>query len=65
MGSVDNSYSVLMSVYRKEKAEYLKQAMDSIWSQTIPTDDFVLVCDGPLNAELDTVIENMQAAHPH
>lgn len=64
MGSVDNSYSVLMSVYRKEKAEYLKQAMDSIWSQTIPTDDFVLVCDGPLNAELDTVIENMQAAHP-
>ena len=64
MGSVDNSYSVLMSVYHKEKAEYLKQAMDSIWSQTIPTDDFVLVCDGPLNAELDTVIENMQAAHP-
>ena len=64
MGSVDNSYSVLMSVYRKEKAEYLKQAMDSIWSQTIPTDDFVLVCDGPLNAELDTVIENMQVAHP-
>ena len=64
MGSVDNSYSVLMSVYHKEKAEYLKQAMDSIWSQTIPTDDVVLVCDGPLNAELDTVIENMQAAHP-
>ena len=24
----------------------------------------MLVCDGPLNAELDTVIENMQAAHP-
>ena len=64
MKSVDSSYSVLMSVYHKEKAEYLKQAMDSIWSQTIPTDDFVLVCDGPLNAELDTVIENMQAAHP-
>ena len=64
MESVDNSYSALMSVYHKEKAEYLKQAMDSIWNQTIPTDDFVLVCDGPLNAELDTVIENMQAAHP-
>ena len=64
MGSVDNSYSVLMSVYHKEKAEYLKQAMDSIWSQTVSTDDFVLVCDGPLNTELDAVIDEMQAVHP-
>ena len=38
--------------------------MDSIWNQTIPTDDFVLVCDGPLNEELDAVIEAMRAAHP-
>ena len=53
---MDNSYSVLMSVYHKEKAECLKQAMDSIWNQTIPTDDFVLVCDGPLNVELDAVM---------
>jgi glycosyltransferase involved in cell wall biosynthesis len=52
-----------MSVYVKEKAEYLKQAMNSIWNQTIPTDDFVLVCDGPLTTELDAVIENMLATH--
>lgn len=62
MGSVN--YSVLMSVYHREKAEYLRAAMDSIWSQTIPTDNFVLVCDGPLNAELDAVIEEMEASHP-
>ncbi len=59
-----NKYSVLMSVYVKEKAEYLRTAMDSIWNQTIPTDDFVLVCDGPLNTELDTVIEDMEKSHP-
>lgn len=64
MESVDNSYSVLMSVYHKENAEYLRTAMDSIWNQTIRTDDFVLVCDGPLNDELDAVIEAMRAAHP-
>lgn len=51
-----NSYSVLMSVYYKEKPEFLKQAIESIQSQTLPTDDFVLVCDGPLNKELDAVI---------
>ena len=56
--SMDNyrEYSVLMSVYHKEKSEYLKQAIESIQAQTYPTDDFVLVCDGPLNSELDAVI---------
>lgn len=55
-----NSYSVLMSVYHKEKAEFLWEAMQSIYEQTVPTDDFVLVCDGPLNKDLDDVISQMQ-----
>ena len=54
------NYSVLMSVYYKEKPEYLRQSMNSILNQTVPTDDFVLVCDGPLTEELDAVIESMQ-----
>ena len=60
--SVDKyrEYSVLMSVYHKEKPEYLRQAIESIQSQTLPTDDFVLVCDGPLNPELDAVIVTKQ-----
>ena len=53
-------YSVLMSVYGKENPEYLKQAMESIQRQTIPADDFVLVCDGPLNEPLDNVIAAKQ-----
>ena len=57
------NYSVLMSVYYKEKPEYLRQSMDSIFVQSIPTDDFVLVCDGPLNDDLDKVIEEMMATH--
>lgn len=62
---LDNyQYSVLMSVYQKENAEYLRTAMNSIWNQTIPTDDFILVCDGPLNEELDAVIEKMEKEHP-
>lgn len=49
-------YSVLMSVYWKEKAEYLKQAIGSIENQSVRTDDFVLVCDGKLTEELNKVI---------
>ena len=53
-------YSVLMSVYHKERPEYLKQAIESIQAQSLPTNDFVLVCDGPLNGELDAVIQTKQ-----
>lgn len=53
-------YSVLMSVYHKERPEYLKQAIESIQVQSISTNDFVLVCDGPLNDELDAVIQTKQ-----
>lgn len=56
-------YSVLMSVYYKEKPEYLRESMQSIFDQTVPTDDFVLVCDGPLNTELDAVISEMESQH--
>ncbi len=53
-------YSVLMSVYCKEKPEYLKQAIESIQAQTLPTNDFVLVCDGPLNDALNEVVSTKQ-----
>lgn len=53
-------YSVLMSVYYKENADYLRQAMMSIYNQTIFADDYVLVCDGPLNDKLNNVINEMQ-----
>lgn len=57
---METTYSVLMSVYHKEKPEYLKSSMESMFNQTVPTDDFVLICDGPLNESLDAVIAEMQ-----
>lgn len=53
-------YSVLMSVYYKEKPEYLNQAIESIQTQTLSTNNFVLVCDGPLTPELDAIINVKQ-----
>lgn len=61
---MEQGYSVLMSVYHKEKPDALHCAMESIWNQTIPTDDFVLICDGPLTEELDDVISDMSSLHP-
>lgn len=39
-------YSVLMSVYAKEKEEYLRQSIDSMLNQTVKPEQFVLVEDG-------------------
>lgn len=50
-----------MSVYYKEKAEYLKLALASIINQTVQPNEIVLVQDGKLTNELQAVItENLQ-----
>lgn len=49
-------YSVLMSLYIKEKAEYLRTSIDSMLSQTIMPDEIVIVKDGPLTKELDEIL---------
>lgn len=54
------NYSVLMSVYHKERPEFLRLSVESMFAQTVPTDDFVLMCDGPLTEALDSVIADLQ-----
>lgn len=49
-----------MSVYFKEQPNNLRQAMESMRRQTVPTNDFVIVCDGPLTDDLDAVIKEEQ-----
>lgn len=49
-------YSVLLSVYEKDNPEDLREAISSMVSQTVPPDDFLIVCDGPLTEALDQVI---------
>ncbi len=58
-------YSVLMSVYRKEQASYFKQSILSMLRQSVPPDDFVIVCDGPLTKDLDAVIHEFTQICPN
>ena len=53
-----SKFSVLMSVYVKEKPEFFDLALESITSkQTIMPDEIVIVKDGPLTKELDLIIK--------
>ena len=55
--------SVLMSVYRSEQAACLQRALQSVWDdQTRKPDQIVLIEDGPLPAELEEVVQKLQAA---
>lgn len=49
-------YSVLISVYYKEKAEYLIECLESMVHQTVQPSEIVIVKDGKLTAELEDVL---------
>lgn len=57
-------FSVLLSVYYKEKPEYLRASLMSILEQTLLPDEIVLVKDGPLTESLDKVISEMAEKYP-
>ena len=59
----NKKYSVLMSLYKKEKPEYLKLALDSMLNQTVAPDEIVLVEDGPLTEELYAVLNEYPMLH--
>lgn len=53
--------SVLMSVYRNERPEYLNEAMKSVWTdQTLKPSQIILVEDGPLTDELEQAVNLWQ-----
>lgn len=55
-------YSVLMSVYAKEKPEFFRAALKSIVQQSLKPSQIVLICDGPLPEDLNDVVREAEAA---
>lgn len=53
-------FSLLLSVYSKEKPEYMLQCFESIYQQTLPPSEIILVEDGTLTEELYEVIETLK-----
>lgn len=58
------AYSVLMTIYKKDRCAHARAGMESMFGQTVPTDDFVLVCDGPLTEELDEMLKEFELRYP-
>lgn len=64
LGTLEEKYSVLMSLYIKEDAENFRTAINSMINQTCPPEEIVLVEDGALTDELYVVINEIKEVHP-
>jgi glycosyltransferase involved in cell wall biosynthesis len=57
--------SVLMSVYFKERPEFLKESIDSLLRQTLKPNEIVIVLDGQLTDELYGLLDEYKNEYPN
>lgn len=57
-------FSVLMSLYKKEKPEYARACFESLLRQTVKANEWVIVEDGPLQEEMYLLLEEYQKQYP-
>lgn len=58
------SFSILISVYYKEKSSNLDIALSSLFNQTLMADEIILVKDGPITNELEVIINKYLCLYP-
>lgn len=54
------SFSVCMSVYRNDKPDEVFMSINSVINQTVKPDEVVVVIDGPISSELESVISKFE-----
>ncbi|GAB3446338.1 glycosyltransferase [Massilia solisilvae] len=71
MGKIDRAaalaslrFSVVMATYRGDDPEQLYAAGESVFKQTRAPDELVIVCDGPVGAGHDQVIQRLSLLGP-
>ncbi len=57
-------FSVLMSVYAKDRPSWVRQALDSVLTNTVKPTEVVTVIDGPIPPELQAVLTDFSAKYP-
>ncbi len=57
-------FSVLLLVYCKDNPVHFQESLDSVISQSLPANEIVIVCDGPLTKELNAVLRTCKKKTP-
>lgn len=61
---MEQKFSVLMSLYIKEKVEYVRECFESLINQTVNASEWVIVEDGPLNQDMYNLLDEYQTKYP-
>ncbi len=64
MGEGSLRFSLLLPVYGGDRPEWFMQAMESVFRQTAPPAEVVVVMDGPLPPLLEEAVLNWSQRHP-
>lgn len=59
------SYSILMSVFKNDNPNYLIQSIESMLKQTIMTNDFVIVVDGEIDSNIQSILNEYKKKYPN
>lgn len=62
---MEQKFSILMSLYFKEKVEYARECFESLLNQTVPATEWIIVEDGPLTKELYDLLDEYQNKYPN
>ncbi|OYR83508.1 glycosyl transferase family 2 [Halorubrum ezzemoulense] len=57
-------FSVLMATYEGDEPDDLSRAIQSVTDQTVLPDEIVVVADGPLNTELEAILDDFESTYP-
>lgn len=58
------SFSCLISLYKNDSSTYLEECFKSLFHQTLPASQIVLIQDGPIGEELSSVVKNWTSCLP-
>lgn len=61
---MNTSFSVLISIYKNENPVWFREALNSVFTQTVQPTEVVLVKDGPLTDELESIINEYSERYP-
>ena len=61
---MNKQFSVLMSIYIKEKPEYVEECFKSLLRQSVKANEWVIVEDGPLTEEMYHILDQYQKDNP-
>ena len=64
MMPTQSAFSVLMSVYAKDRPAWVSEALNSILANTVQPAEIVTVIDGPIPADLQAVLDEFCAKYP-